>query len=138
MGLMPGIALRASVVKMLRHKLLKLHTTVQRLGSQRLPRQALACVPRRTGPVACSQRSACVYAFQPFTSRSSVCTTATVTDRHSKVVHDSNGTSPAGLVGVPSLTFQEAITALEQYWAKLSGSNCAILLPHNTEARAHS
>lgn len=34
------------------------------------------------------------------------------------------------------LTFQEAITALEQYWAVQSGVNCAILLPHNTEVGA--
>ena len=33
------------------------------------------------------------------------------------------------------LTFQEAISTLEQYWAKQSGLNCAILLPHNTEVR---
>lgn len=35
------------------------------------------------------------------------------------------------------LTFQEAITALERYWAEQSSMNCAILLPHNTEVRLH-
>lgn len=32
-----------------------------------------------------------------------------------------------------ALTFQQAVAALEQYWAHQSGLHCAILLPHNTE-----
>ena len=118
---------------MLRHRLLTLHRTVHRLGSHRLSRDALPCVSRRVCHVVCSQRGHVAYAGRPFLTRTPVCTRAIATDRHVEAAHDTNGAVASTLVGAPSLTFQEAITTLEQYWAKQSGANCAILLPHNTE-----
>ena len=43
-----------------------------------------------------------------------------------------NGLHPKSIAS-RKLTFQEAITALERYWAEQSKVDCATLLPHNTE-----
>ena len=131
-------SLRAKLADMLRHRLLALHITVRRLGSHRLSRDFLPCVSRRVCPVPCSQRSPFAYAVKPFVARTPVCTRAVATSRHVEQAQDNNGTAAAKLEGAPSLTFQEAITSLEQYWAKQSGANCAILLPHNTEVLTFS
>lgn len=120
---------------MLCHRLFALRTTVHKLGSQRLSRNALPCVSRRVCPAACSQRTHVAYAGRPSATPTSVCAKAIATARHVESRHDINGAAASPLVAVPSLTFQEAITTLEQYWAKQSGANCAILLPHNTEVR---
>ena len=122
---------------MLRHRLLALHRTVHRLGLQRLSRHAQLCVSRRVQPVASIQRTQVAHAVRPFVTQTSVCTRAIATDSHVESPHKTNGAAAASsFVGAASLTFQEAITTLEQYWAKQSGANCAILLPHNTEVQA--
>ena len=118
---------------MLRHRLLALHRTVHRLGLLRLSRHAQVCVSRRVQPVACIPRTQVAHAVRPLVTQTSVCTRAIATDSHVESPHETNGAAAAGAA---SLTFQEAITTLEQYWAKQSGANCAILLPHNTEVQA--
>ena len=128
-----GASLRLSTKDMLRYRLSRLHITVQRFGSQRASKPSLACLPRRACSTACSQRTAFAYASRPFVVRAPICARAVSIDRCIETAHKTNGSSVEGLASVPSLTFQEAITALEQYWATKSGSNCAILLPHNTE-----
>ena len=120
---------------MLRHKLYVLHRAVCRLGSSRASRPALPWLPRRNSPAVCSQRRDFAHATRPLIAASRTFSRALVTDVEAHTVCDTNGASEPATAGAPTLTFQEAITALEQYWAKESGANCAILLPHNTEVR---
>ncbi|DBA71104.1 TPA: hypothetical protein ACH3X2_011520 [Trebouxia sp. C0005] len=75
-------------------------------------------------------------ATRPLLTASRVYSQVVTSETHEPITRDTNGASQPAIVGARELTFQEAITALEQYWAKKSGANCAILLPHNTEVGA--
>lgn len=119
---------------MLRQRLCALQKTVARLGIPRSSRQVLHRLPRRNAPAVCSQRRDLVPACgRPLLFGSRVYSQVVASETHEPTTRETNGASQPAIVGARKLTFQEAITALEQYWAKQSGANCAILLPHNTE-----
>lgn len=120
---------------MLRQGLCTLQKTVARLGCPRSSRQVLHRLPRRNSPAVCSQRRDFAAATRPLLAASRVYSQVVTSDTRELTTRDTNGASQPALVGARKLTFQEAITALEQYWATQSGANCAILLPHNTEVQ---
>lgn len=120
---------------MLRQRLCALQKTVARLGCPRSSRQILHRLPRRNSHAFCSQRIDFAAATRPLIAASRVYSQAAASEVHEHTTCDTNGASQPAIVGARKLTFQEAITALEQYWAKQSGANCAILLPHNTEVQ---
>ena len=120
---------------MLRHRLCLLQKAVGRLEYLRSSRQVLQHLPRRHSPALCSQRRGFAAASRPVIATSRIYSSALATEAAPYTATDTNGAPRADAGAAPKLTFQEAITALEQYWAKQSGANCAILLPHNTEVR---
>lgn len=124
-----------SACDMLRQRLCALQKTVARLACPRSSRQVLHRLPRRNSPAVCSQRRDFAAATRPLLAASRVYSQAVTSETHEPTTRDSNGASHPAVVGARKLTFQEAITALEQYWAKQSGADCAILLPHNTEVQ---
>ena len=120
---------------MLRQRLYLLQKAVGRLACLRSSRQVLHHLPRRYSPALCSQRRGFAAATRPVIATSRIYTSALATEAAPYTAPDTNGAPRTDVGAAPKLTFQEAITALEQYWAKQSGANCAILLPHNTEVR---
>ena len=120
---------------MLRQQLGVLQRTLFRTGALRASRQVLPGLPRRKSVLPCSQREDFPCAIRPVIAASRTCCNAHATDVGAHTAVDTNGASEPKVIGDRKLTFQEAITALEQYWAKQSGVECAILLPHNTEVR---
>ncbi|DBB00083.1 TPA: hypothetical protein ACH3X1_013938 [Trebouxia sp. C0004] len=125
-----------SACDMLRQRLCALQKSVARLGCPRSSRPGLHRLPRRNSPAVCSQRRDFAAATRPLLAASHVYSQVVSSETHEQSPRDTNGASHPAIVGAPKLTFQEAITALEQYWAEQSGANCAILLPHNTEVGA--
>jgi len=124
-----------SACDMLRQRLCALQKTVARLGCPRSTRQVLHRLPRRNSPAVCSQRRDFAAVTRPLLAASRVYSQVATSETHEPTTRETNGASQLAVVGARKLTFQEAITALEQYWAKQSGANCAILLPHNTEVQ---
>ena len=119
---------------MLRYRLLAMHRATRSSFSAYAIPQARPCTVRRPA-CACSQRRYVASVAQRFDKLSSQRTHA-VAESAAAVQQQRNN----GVHTVPTasrkLTFQEAITALERYWAEQSGVDCAILLPHNTEVRS--
>ena len=124
-----------SACDMLRQRLCALQKTVARLGCPRSSRQVLHRLPRRNSPAFWSQRRDFAAVTRPLLAASRVYSQVVTSESHEPTTRDTNGVSQPAIVGARNLTFQEAITALEQYWAKQSGANCAVLLPHNTEVQ---
>ncbi len=118
---------------MLRQRLGAVQKVLSRLVNLRTSRPTVPFTSRRNSPAVCSQRKDFAGAIRPLTATSRIYSNALATDTDVHSARDSNGASGSAIVGAHKLTFQEAITALEQYWAKQSGADCAILLPHNTE-----
>ena len=120
---------------MLRLRLHVLQTAVRSSGCLRSARQPSFFLTRRISQTTCSQRKEVAHAPRQLIAISRTCSRAIATTADAHIASEGNGAAAQGIAGAPKLTFQEAITALEQYWAKQSGVDCAILLPHNTEVR---
>lgn len=115
---------------MLRYRLFAMHTATRNGFSACTALQARTSTVRRCACVSQRRDISCAASQINALCHQRIQAVATSTEPLQK--QRNNGLPPKSTAS-RKLTFQEAITALERYWAEQSGVNCAILLPHNTE-----
>ena len=115
---------------MLRYRLFAMHKATRNGFSACTTLQARTPTVRRCACASQRREIACAASRINALGHQRIQAVATSTEPLQK--QRNNGLHPKSTAS-RKLTFQEAITALERYWAEQSGVNCAILLPHNTE-----